>query len=343
MKKDVCKNIVDFFPYLEFLEGSKVFALKDKSLGVIYKVSTLDHAPMLFEDIKEYQESFERLLDLPSNCVLQFFSLQSAVTQSELENTGSLSWTPESETSRFFYEKRTENLKTLAQNGKLLSRDVYFSIRFSPSSDKFSVASLLPNSLKNDFLHEIGRHYQNAEEFEKILTRLEATAKLNLKRIDAEKLRKIIRKSLLPFNEQSLAPVVPVIPISEQILFEDVNCDNQGLSDKVHTRTVSLLVPGEHCEGDGIGFLNLDFPSVVSMRITRPSKASVTKTLGIKEWCTKNSFSLRSKRQFEDIQETKKKLAVDDFCLHLSWSITVFGKTKEEAEKRANYVLGHIS
>ncbi|MAV90479.1 MAG: hypothetical protein CL676_03595 [Bdellovibrionaceae bacterium] len=340
MKKDVCKNIVDFFPYLEFLEGSKVFALKDKSLGVIYKVSTLDHAPMLFEDIKEYQESFERLLDLPSNCVLQFFSLQSAVTQSELENTGSLSWTPESETSRFFYEKRTENLKTLAQNGKLLSRDVYFSIRFSPSSDKFSVASLLPNSLKNDFLHEIGRHYQNAEEFEKILTRLEATAKLNLKRIDAEKLRKIIRKSLLPFNEQSLAPVVPVIPISEQILFEDVNCDNQGLSDKVHTRTVSLLVPGEHCEGDGIGFLNLDFPSVVSMRITRPSKASVTKTLGIKEWCTKNSFSLRSKRQFEDIQETKKKLAVDDFCLHLSWSITVFGKTKEEAEKRANYVLG---
>ncbi|MBY0316353.1 MAG: TraC family protein [Bdellovibrionales bacterium] len=340
MKKEIVKNIVEFFPYLEFLDEHRLFVLKDKSLGVIYRVNLLDHAPMLFEDIKEYQESFERLLDLPRNCVLQFFALQAAVTESEIEKLGTLSWSPESDTARFFYEKRLESLKDRARKSELLRREVYFSIQFVPDASKFSLSSLIPTKIKDDFLYEIDKHYFHADEFEKVLSRMEATARLKLERIDGEKLRQIVRKTVVPNEEMVPAPVVPVIPLSEQILFQDVLCDNEGLSGKIHTRTVSLLVPGEHCEGDGIGFLNLDFPSVVSMRITKPSKASVVKTLGIKEWCTKNSFSLRSKRQFEDIQETKKKLALDDFCLHLSWSVTVFGKTKEEAEVRANFVLG---
>lgn len=340
MKKEVLKNVVDFFPYLEFLDEHRMFALKDYSLGVIYKVGSLDHTPMLFEDIKEYQEGLERILDLPSQCVLQFFALQAAVTANEIENESLLPWVPESETARFFYEKRIENLKERARRNELLKRDVYFSIRFIPDSMKFSLTNFIPKSLKEDFLYEIDRYYLNADEFEKTLSRMEATARLKLERIDGEELRRIVRKTLVPNEETNLSPVIPVIPLSEQILFQDVVCNNQGLNGNVHTRTVSLLVPSEHCEGDGIGFLNLDFPSVVSMRITKPSKASVVKTLGIKEWCTKNSFSLRSKRQFEDIQETKKKLALDDFCLHLSWSVTVFGKTEEEAETRANFVLG---
>ena len=330
------KNIIQYLPYLEYLPDSKLFVLTDKSLGVIYRLETLDHEPMLFEDIANYSSSLQSFLDLPSNCVLQFYSYLGPISEDEISKVGHLPWKPESQTANFLRSKRIEGLNEIAKNGELLKREVYFSIRFVPKKlSRFNIFSKLSDS----FLEEIKEHEKKVEDFEKILNKLEAISKINLKRIDSEDLRSCIRRSLF-CKKRPLAPMLSSVPLAEQILFSDINCDNEGLCGEIYSKTVSLLAPGEYCQGDAVGFLNLDFPSIVSLRLTTPSKMSIAKTLGIKEWCTKNSFSHRSKKQFEEIQETKKRLAKDDPCLHLSWSVTVFGKTKEEVNHRANYVIG---
>ncbi len=330
-------NIVSHLPYLEFMDDEKIFILKDKSLGVIYSISSLDHAPMTYEDIKEFSESFINLIDLPQNCVLQFYTLRSPKSQKSLLEENKFSLIAESKTAQFFNEKRIGFYLDRLEKQEVFESRLYFSIRFRSEKNYSSFSSHFLE--KDNFLSHIEGFEKNKEEFEKVLSRLEAVSRLKLSRINSYELREIFQKTFLNQKNKTLAPIIKNIPLSEQLLFESVACDEKGLNKDLYTRTVSFLAPAEHCEGDGINFLNINFPSTVSLRITKPLKSSVSRILGIKEWCTKNSFSYKSKKQFEEIQETKKKIAQEDTCLHLSWSVTVFGRTEEEATKRANAVV----
>ena len=288
-KMDIIKSL----PYLEYLPDSKLFILADKSLGVIYKLDTLDHEPMLFEDITNHNNSLQAFLDLPSNCVLQFYSQMSHISETDILEAGNLSWKTESQVANFFRQKRLEALIIRSKNGELLKRDTYFSIRFMPKKLSLRGFNFCPK-LSNSFLNEIEEYEKDVEDFEKILGKLEAISKIKMERINGDDLRDCVRKSLFCANRQ-LAPINQATPLSEQILFSDIDCDQEGLCGKMYSRTVSLLAPGEYCEGDAVGFLNLDFPSVISLRITRPAQASILKTIGIKEWVTKNSLSPRAK------------------------------------------------
>lgn len=328
-------NIISHLPYLEFIEDENIFILKDKSLGVIYSIEALDHAPMTYEEIKDFTENTLSLIDLPQNCILQFLLLKSPKSEFSLLAQNEFLKNSESPTAEFFNEKRMEFYIDKARKEEIFDSKVYLSIRFRPEKSKIGFNYFE----KDQFLSLIDSYEKNKEGLEKILSKIEAISRLKLNRTNATGLRALLEKALFAEREQGLSPIVKNIPLNEQLLFENIVCDEKGLSGKVFSRTVSFLAPSEHCEGDGINFLSLKFPHLISMRLTKPSTATVSRVLGIKEWCTKNSFSYRSKKQFEEIQETKKKLAQDDSCLHLSWSVTVFAQSLDEVMKRANLVL----
>lgn len=328
-------NIISHLPYLEFMEDENIFILKDKSLGVIYSIETIDHAPMTYEEIKEFSENILNLIDLPKNYILQLLSLKNTKSEKSLLMENEILRNGESKTAQFFNEKRLDFYLDKARSEEIFDSKVYLSIRFRPekSINGFNFSE------KEQFLNLIEYYEKNKEEFEKLLSKIEALSRLKLNRTNAIELRHVLQKALFIDKDQRLAPIIKNIPLNEQLLFENVACDEKGLTGKVFSRTVSFLAPSEHCEGDGISFLGLKFPHLVSIRLTKPSKANVSRILGIKEWCTKNSFSYRSKKQFEEIQSTKMKLAQDDSCLHLSWSLTVYAQTQEEAMRRANIAL----
>lgn len=330
-------QITKTLPYLEYMDEGKIFILNDKSLGVIYEITPLDHAPMEFEEIKEISQNILSLIDLPENCIVQFLSASMPESADNFLKNSELN--SKNQTAQFFNQKRTELYLDRISKNLVLDRKLYLSIRMREERSVFSLNQILPQREENLILSLIEVYEKNRESFEKILGKIESLSRLPLKRIDAETLRTLIRSNLFLDSKRKLAPIVKNVPLNEQFVFESVECDEKGILGNTHSRTVSFLVPSEHCEGDGVSFLNLNFPHLVSMRITKPKKSTIAKSLGIKEWCTKNSFSHRSKRQFEEIQNTKKKLANDDTCLHLSWSVTVFGQNQEEVEKRANIVL----
>ena len=140
----VSKNIIKNLPYLEYLSDSNLFVLKDKSLGVIYKLESLDHAPMTFEEIKSYGEALELLVDLPQNCVTQVFSYQSVMSTEDISGLARLPWDIESNAADFFRNKRIEALSDKSKDGSLLKREIYLSIRFLPEKSPFDILSLIP-------------------------------------------------------------------------------------------------------------------------------------------------------------------------------------------------------
>jgi hypothetical protein len=264
---------------------------------------------------------------------MQFYFEQRVLTEEDLKTKLELGYDPECGIAKRLWEARKEAFKAR----ELFQRDCYFSIRYAHKRNPFSVADLMPEGLADSVVTGFHQFERRVEEFEKILSRIESLSELKLKRIDASELRGVIRRAFGE-TESVVAPINECIPLNEQLLFERSEADSAGLIGKRVTRTVSLLVPTSHYEGASSLFLKLKFPFTLSLRFTFPTKAKVNKFLAVKEWCTKNSYSPRSRKQFEDIQLTKKRLADDDPCIHMCWSVTVEGANEQEAVKRAHAV-----
>ena len=327
-------NILSSLPYQEYRADKKLFILKDSSLGVIYRLKLKEHEPMSVDDIKDIKSQLEQWLNLPSNCLVQFYFEQKPLSSSAIQKLTNLSQKPENEVANFLRNQRIE--KILGQ--ELFERSCYFSIRFTPDSSALNISDYLPEDMAGSILRGITQFEKRVEDFEKILSRLESLTHINLKRIEAEDLRGLVKNAFGVPHEISEASINPNVPLNEQLVFETIQADSAGLVGKTKSRTVSFLVPSDHYEGAASLFLKLNFPYTLSLRMSFPSKAKTARFLGIKEWCTKNSFSPKSKRQFDEIQQTKRRLAEGDPCVHLTWSVTVYAETEQQLRDRSNKV-----
>ncbi len=327
-------NILDGLPYREYRADSKLFILKDSSLGVIYRLKLKEHEPMSVEDIRDIKSQLEQWLNLPSNCLAQFYFEQRPLTSSSLNAIIDLSQKPENEVANFLRNQRIEKISSQ----DLFERCCYFSIRFVPESSALGIADYLPEDMAGSILRGLTQFERRVEEFEKILSRIESMSHIKLERIQANELRKIVRHAFGVSNDVPQTSINPNVPINEQLIFETIKADSAGLMGKIKSRTVSFLVPSDHYEGASSLFLKLNFPFSLSLRMSFPSKGKTARFLGIKEWCTKNSFSPKSKHQFEEIQQTKHRLAEGDPCVHLTWSVTVYGETEQQLIDRTNKV-----
>lgn len=327
-------NVLETLPYREFRSDKNIFILNDASLGVVYRLNLKEHEPMSADDVKDLKSQLEQWLNLPSNCLAQFYFEQKPLSSEGLQVSTDLGYEPENKVASFLRKKRIE--KMVSQT--LFERACYFSIRFIPEASALNISDYLPEDMAGSILRGLHQFEKRVEEFEKILSRLESLTRVKIERIDATQLRSIVRNSLGVLKDTPQASMNTNVPLNEQLLFEPIQADSSGLSGEVKSRTVSFLVPSDHYEGVSSLFLKLNFPFILSLRMSFPSKAKTARFLGIKEWCTKNSFSPKSKRQFEEIQQTKRRLAEGDPCVHLSWSVTVYGETEELLMDRANRV-----
>lgn len=327
-------NILESFPYREFRPEQKIFILNDASLGVIYRLALKEHEPMSVDDVRELKSQLEQWLNLPANCFAQFYLEQKALSAESLKEVTELAYEPENKVAKFLRDQRIEKMS----EKPLFERHCYFSIRFVPESTVLNVSDYIPEDLAGSVLRGLGQFEKRMEEFEKILSRIESLTRLHIERTDADELRETVRNALGLSIERPLASINSNIPINEQLVFEPVVAGRAGLNGDLKSRTVSFLVPTDHYEGVSSLFLKLNFPFSLSLRMSFPSKAKTARFLGIKEWCTKNSFSPKSKRQFEELQNTKRRLAEGDPCVHLAWSVTVYAETEEVLAERANSV-----
>jgi hypothetical protein len=337
--KNSARPFIRDFNYREYRPDSHLFIMNDVSLGVIYRVTLLEHETMSIDELSELKSQLEQWMNFPSNCVVQFLFQQSGLSTEEIDLAVQLESKPECDFAEYLREQRIAMMKEMSKvPGKLMKRNCYFSIRFIPESSPFNVADLLPESLADSLSSGVRRFDARVAEFEKLLSRIESLSKISLTRIDADELRSVLARTLIQPNTECLAPINPDVPLNEQLLFQSLEANEKGLTGKKLTRTVSLLVPSDHFEGASSLFLNLPFPIDLSLRMTFPSKAKIGRFLATKEWCTKNSFSAKSQRQFEELQATKKRLAEGDRCVHLCWSVTVSGDSEQEVLARANKV-----
>lgn len=331
-------SIVDYLSYREFRSEEKLFILSDNSLGVIYKLPLIEHEPLSVNDISDFRSQLEQWLNLPPECTAQFLFQQSEITAEEIKDKLDLGYQPENQVARFLRDERIKAFESRAAGAvNLFSRACYFSIRYTPNSGAFNINDLLTESLADSVSSGFHQFERKVEDFERILSRLESLSRIRLERIDASELRKIIQTALCD-QPQQVALINDCVPLNEQLLFQTLEADPSGLVGGKFTKTVSLLVPSGHYEGASSLFLKLNFPFLLSLRLTFPSKAKVNKFLAVKEWCTKNSFSPKSQKQFEDIQSTKKRIAEGDPCIHMCWSVTVEGESEKEVFERANKV-----
>lgn len=327
-------NILDNLPYREYRPDQKIFILKDSSLGVVYRLKLKEHEPMSVDDINDIKSQLEQWLNLPSNCLAQFYFEQRPLSSSSLNSILKLDHEPENEVARFLRNQRIEKMSTQV----LFERECYFSIRFVPESSALSVADYLPDDMAGSILRGLTQFEKRVEEFEKILSRIESLSHVKIERIVAKDLRSIVRNAFGVGDDGIQASINSQVPLNEQLIFEMIEADSKGLTGKIKSRTVSLLVPSDHYEGAASLFLKLNFPFSLSLRMAFPSKAKIGRFLGLKEWCTKNSFSPKSKHQFEEIQKTKRRLAEGDPCIHLAWSVTVYGENEQQLIDRTNKV-----
>lgn len=328
------QSIIGSLPYREFREDKNLFILEDSSLGVVYKFKLKEHEPMSVNDFKDLKSQLDLILNLPSNFLAQFYFTQTPLEVGALEKMTDLGYTPENKVAEFLRNMRIS--KMASQD--LFDRNCYFSLRFIPETSPLSVAELMPEDIAGSVLRGLNQFEKRVEEFEKTLSRIESLSQIKVERIDATELRSIVRSGLGLLNSKDLGSINREVPLNEQMVFETVLANSAGLLGNTKSRTISFLVPSDHYEGAASLFVKLNFPYTLSLRMSFPSKAKTSRFLGIKEWCTKNSFSPKSKRQFDDIQSTKKRLAEGDPCVHLTWSVTVYGNSVQELNDRANKV-----
>lgn len=328
------QSVVDSLPYREYRRDRKIFILDDASLGVVYKFKLKEHEPMAVNDFKELKSQLELILSLPSNCLAQFYFTQTLLESSAIEKATRLEYRPENKVAEFLRNIRISKLASQ----DLFDRNCYLSLRFIPETSPFNLTEMLPEDIAGSVLRGMNQFEKRVEEFEKILSRIESLSQIKVERIDATELRTIVRSGFGLKGSRELGSINNEVPLNEQMFFETIHANSAGLLGKTKSRTISFLVPSDHYEGASSLFVRLNFPFTLSLRMSFPSKGKTAKFLGIKEWCTKNSFSPKSKRQFEDIQSTKKRLAEGDPCVHLTWSVTVYGESVQELNERANKV-----
>lgn len=328
------QNVLESLPYREFREDKKLFILDDSSLGVVYRFMLKEHEPMSVNDFKDLRSQLDLILNLPSNFLAQFYFTQTPLEPGTVGKLTDLGYEPENKVAGFFRDMRIEKMEAK----ELLQRNCYFSLRFIPETSPLSLSEYMPEDIAGSVLRGMNQFEKRVEEFEKTLSRIESLSQIKVERVDATELRSVVRSGFGISNQKSLGSINNAIPLNEQMLFESVIANSAGLLGNTKSRTISFLVPSDHFEGASSLFIKLNFPFTLSLRMSFPSKAKTAKFLGIKEWCTKNSFSPKSKRQFEDIQSTKKRLAEGDPCVHLTWSVTVYGESVQELNDRANKV-----
>ncbi|MCB9086007.1 MAG: hypothetical protein H6624_16810 [Bdellovibrionaceae bacterium] len=331
-------------PYEEFLEDGSIVVLKDESLGVIYSFDLVEHELMSAQKLGDIQGSLKSWLTLPSEYQLQVIFEQNKLHPGKIkEKLSCEKYSGHNSLADFLHDKKVETLLSNSQSDyPIFKRKGYLLVRQAQKKEGKTLRDHLPRSTEKLLYEETKRYTQRKSALEKTLSQFESLSPLKLERLSANEVISLVKDQI--YGSQSSILKTPnynmAYSLSEQIVHKGVSVDWRGrCGDLGFTRSVSIKVPGIKYPSMSAWFMSLPFPLRVSLQLVKPSKSKVDMYLNLKEFSLKNSFAESSKRQFEEIQEVKKKMAYDEQAIWLSYTVIVEGGTEEEVENRANEVI----
>lgn len=339
-------SFAKILPYEEYLSEVGMFVLKDGSLGAVFELGLIEHEPLEASRIVEMVEGLKSWFFLPEKC-----SLQIVFDQGHIPARDPI-WTFESSgfkdpnlVSKAIYEARLETLKSYCEGKDKLSpmrRSALLSIRYFPDQDNKNEILRLMERGEGLLFDSMSAMTVEVSEFSQILAQFIESSKVPINRVGGAELVQYLRQFFNPkeFLARDFAPFSPHSSISEQIVYAGLKGNFEGLErEGLKTRTITLKTsPRRVVPGGMANFLALNFPFKLSLNFSFPKAAKIKSYFDTKEFFLQNSPSARARRQQMEIKEIQERLAHDERCLFMTFSVIVEGETEEVLNQRTRAI-----
>lgn len=337
-------SFAQILPYEEYLKAAQMFVLKDGSLGAIFELSLIEHETLEAHKIIETIESLKAWFNLPENCTLQLLFDQSHIPARDHVWTEN-SFPDAHPFAARIHDARMATLRSFCEGANSLSpmkRRALLSIRyFPPKKSSRSILQILERG-EGVLFGTMDEMTKEVSEFSQLLGQFTDSSKVKLSRVDGAALVDFLRRFFNPkeYLEREFAAFNPDRPISEQIVFAGPTGTLEGLErEGVKTRTITLKTsPRRITPGGTANFLNLNFPYRLSLNFSFPSVKKTKGYFDIKEFFLENSPSARSRRQRDELKQIQERLAHDERCLFMTFSVIIEGETDEILNRRARAI-----
>ena len=341
------ESLSALLPYDEFIESTGMFRNKDGSLGAIFEAELLEHEPMIADQIIASVEGLKSWFSLPENCALQILFDQAPVSSHDAELTAiARDFADGHSVSKALFSARLAKIKSVCNSNDPLSpvrRRTLVSIRYFPHLAESHLARNLLKRGEAVLYKEMKGFIQESRTFAQIITNFQHNSKIPLKQLVAADLLDILRRFFNPktYYKRSFAPYNPNLPISDQVIYHNPTLDYAGIErEGIKTRTLTLKTSPQYAYPGGMAyFTRLGFPFKLSLNFSFPSKGQVKTFFDMKEFFLQNTPSAKAKRQREEVLEVQDKLARDDRCLNLTFSVVIEGETDADLETRVREVV----
>lgn len=339
-------SFAKILPYEEFLPDAGVFVLKDGSLGAVFELGLIEHEPLDAAKIVELVDGLKSWFFLPERCTLQVLFDQTEIpARDPIWNAENAGFEGPHPVAFDIYKARLALFRSFCEGKSKLSpmrRRGFLSIRYFP--DQASAKTILRllergERLLFDTMNVITRE---VAEFSQILAQFTESSKVPLKRVDGAALVDFLRRFFNPkeYLAREFAPFNPHLPISEQIVYAGPTGSLEGLErEGVKTRTITLKTsPRRVVPGGMANFLQLGFPFRLSLNFSFPKAAKVKSYFDMKEFFLQNSPSARARRQLQELKSIQERLAHDERCLFMTFSVIVEAESEEILSSRVRAI-----
>lgn len=341
------ESLSELLPYDEYIESSRMFRHKDGSLGAVFEAEILEHEPMTAEQMISGVEGLKSWFTLPENCALQILFDQSATSSHDAEVQHIESQYPDGHSvSKALFAARVAKIKAACNTSGPLSplrRRTLVSIRYFPALSESRLARDLLKRGEAVLYKEMKGFIQESRNFTQIITNFQHNSKVPLKQLGAAELLDVTRRFFNPktYYKRSFARYNPNLPLSDQIIYHAPILDYAGIErEGIKTRTLTLKTSPQYAYPGGMAyFTKLTFPFKLSLNFSFPSRNQVKTFFDMKEFFLQNTPSAKAKRQREEVLAVQDKLAREDRCLHLSFSVIVEGESDEMLESRVREIV----
>ena len=341
------ESLANFLPYDEYLPDWKLFLNKDGSLGVIYEVTLLEHEAMTSDSILSAVANLKNWFSLPERCTLQILYDQSDLRSTDpvFKNLES-SYENAHSVSKMLFEKRLEMLKDTCDkqtDTAPFKRNLTLSIRYFPKYLKNAKLNIDFKNANKTLFREMTGFVSELKEFQGLLLSFEHNSKIALKRLDADQFLNQTRTFFNPVSstKRTFAAFNPNVALSKQILYNTPLLDHASFNrEGFATRTLSLKTSPQWAYPGGMAyFTKLNFPFKLSLSFSFPPKDKIKRFFDVKEFFLQNTPSAKSRRQRDEILAVQERLAREDQCLHMTFSVILDALTDDELDAREREVI----
>ncbi len=340
-------SLSKFLTYEEFISDYNIFANRDGSLGAIFDINLVEHEPLSGDEIVEKVALTKAFFSVPDNCVLQVIHEQSPISKldKKWDEVQEFYPAPSSLSERVLKNKIQTYKKLCTEDNEFrpLRRKTFFCIKYYPTKRNQRLYRSIIKNGDNLLPEEVKAFVTDLREFDKILKDIEVIKGLNFRRINADELVESLRRFFNPkeFYKRDFVSYNPNLSISDQVIYNSLELSYESLSrENVKTKSISLKnCPRYGLPGGMASFLKLNFPYRVCLNISLPKKNKVKNSLGLKAFFLENTPTAESRKLKDDLDLVEEKLAHDDRCLQMTFTIVIEGETDEQIDERTRKIL----